>query len=221
MGGKDVEDASGSAFAGEPSRFPARRSGRCGGADDRAPARHRQIAGDSAERSHHAWSHRRRQYGRRPRSRLPQDAGRPDPRHLRHPPGEPRTVAGRGQSAVWRFEMRAHPDFRELLARPDIDAVVIATGERWHPLVGIEAARRGKHIYCEKPLSVTLAEGLALREAVQEIRRGLPVGHAAALQRQLPAHRGAGAERLHRRRADHHDRHRPAAHRPSRSPPRR
>ncbi len=62
----------------------------------------------------------------------------------------------------------AHQDFRELLARPDIDAVVIATGERWHPLVGIEAARRGKHIYCEKPLSVTLAEGLALREAVKK-----------------------------------------------------
>ena len=59
-------------------------------------------------------------------------------------------------------------DFRELLARPDIDAVVIAPGERWHPLVGIEAARRGKHIYCEKPLSVTLAEGLALREAVKK-----------------------------------------------------
>jgi predicted dehydrogenase len=46
--------------------------------------------------------------------------------------------------------------------------VVIATGERWHPLIGIEAARRGKHMYCEKPLSVTLAEGLALREAVQK-----------------------------------------------------
>jgi predicted dehydrogenase len=59
-------------------------------------------------------------------------------------------------------------DFRELLARPEIDAVVIAPGERWHPLVGIEAARRGKHMYCEKPLSVTLAEGLALREAVKK-----------------------------------------------------
>jgi predicted dehydrogenase len=62
----------------------------------------------------------------------------------------------------------AIPDFRELLARPDIDAVCIATGERWHPLVGIEAARRGKHMYCEKPLSVTLAEGLALRAAIQK-----------------------------------------------------
>jgi predicted dehydrogenase len=63
---------------------------------------------------------------------------------------------------------RGYADFRELLARPEIDAVVIATGERWHPLVGIEAARRGKHMYCEKPLSVTLAEGLALRQAVQK-----------------------------------------------------
>jgi predicted dehydrogenase len=62
----------------------------------------------------------------------------------------------------------ASTDFREVLARPDIDAVVIATGERWHPLIGIEAARRRKHMYCEKPLSVTLAEGLALREAVKK-----------------------------------------------------
>jgi predicted dehydrogenase len=59
-------------------------------------------------------------------------------------------------------------DFRDLLSRKDIDAVVIAPGERWHPLMGIEAARRGKHIYCEKPLSVTLAEGIALREAVKK-----------------------------------------------------
>jgi predicted dehydrogenase len=63
---------------------------------------------------------------------------------------------------------RGYTDYRELLARPEIDAVVIATGERWHPLIGIEAARRGKHMYCEKPLSVTLGEGLALREAVQK-----------------------------------------------------
>jgi predicted dehydrogenase len=62
----------------------------------------------------------------------------------------------------------ASTDFREVLARPDIDAVVIATGERWHPLIGIEAARRRKHMYCEKPLSVTLAEGWALREAVKK-----------------------------------------------------
>jgi predicted dehydrogenase len=61
-----------------------------------------------------------------------------------------------------------HADFREVLARSDVDAVLIATGENWHPLIGIEAARRGKHMYCEKPLSTTLAEGLALRRAVEK-----------------------------------------------------
>jgi predicted dehydrogenase len=58
-------------------------------------------------------------------------------------------------------------DYRELLARPDIDAVMIATPENWHPLIAIEAARRGKHMYCEKPLSVSLAESWAVRQAVK------------------------------------------------------
>jgi predicted dehydrogenase len=58
-------------------------------------------------------------------------------------------------------------DFRELLARDDIDAVSIAPGERWHALMSIEAARRGKHIHCEKPLALSIAEAKALREAVQ------------------------------------------------------
>ena len=58
-------------------------------------------------------------------------------------------------------------DYRELLARPDIDGVMIATPENWHPLIGIEAARRGKHMYFEKPLSVTMAEGWAVRQAVE------------------------------------------------------
>src|SRR5262245_1012956 len=58
-------------------------------------------------------------------------------------------------------------DFRELLARPDIDAVNIATGERWHTLIAIEAARRRKHIFCQKPLALTVEESKAIREAVQ------------------------------------------------------
>jgi hypothetical protein len=58
-------------------------------------------------------------------------------------------------------------DYRELLARPDIDAVVIATGERWHPLISIEAARRGKSMYCEKPMARTVEEAMAVRAAVK------------------------------------------------------
>src|SRR4051794_3474376 len=57
-------------------------------------------------------------------------------------------------------------DYRELLARSDIDAVMIATGERWHPLISIAAANHGKHMYCEKPLGLSIAECKAVRETV-------------------------------------------------------
>ena len=59
-------------------------------------------------------------------------------------------------------------DYRELLSRSDIDAVVIATGERWHPLIASAAARAGKHMYCEKPLGLSVAACKAVREAVNE-----------------------------------------------------
>lgn len=58
-------------------------------------------------------------------------------------------------------------DFRELIARDDLDAVFIATPDHWHAIQAIAAARAGKHIYCEKPLSNTIAEGRALVEAVR------------------------------------------------------
>ena len=57
-------------------------------------------------------------------------------------------------------------DFRELLARADIDAVCIATPDHWHGLIGIEAARQGKDMYLEKPADVHVAAAQALREAV-------------------------------------------------------
>jgi predicted dehydrogenase len=60
----------------------------------------------------------------------------------------------------------AFTDFRELLARQDIDAVVIATPDHWHAIPAILAARARKDVYCEKPLSLTIAEGRAMvREA--------------------------------------------------------
>lgn len=60
----------------------------------------------------------------------------------------------------------AYRDFRELLARPDLDAVVIATPDHWHALPCVLAARAGKHIYCEKPLTRTIGEGRRVVEAV-------------------------------------------------------
>ena len=58
-------------------------------------------------------------------------------------------------------------DFRELLARNDIDAIVTATPDNWHSLIGVEAARRGKDMYYEKPLSMSVQENLAMRDAVK------------------------------------------------------
>src|SRR5579884_2957408 len=62
----------------------------------------------------------------------------------------------------------AYTDFRELLARKDIDAVVIGTPDHWHALPVVFAARAGKHIYCEKPLTHNIAEGrLIVREVAK------------------------------------------------------
>lgn len=57
-------------------------------------------------------------------------------------------------------------DFRQLVARQDIDAVVVSTPDHWHVLPSVAAVRSGKDVYCEKPLSLTVAEGRALSDAV-------------------------------------------------------
>jgi hypothetical protein len=61
----------------------------------------------------------------------------------------------------------AYNDFREVLARRDIDAVYIATPDHWHSVITIAAARAGKAVYCQKPLTRTIAEGQAVVEAVR------------------------------------------------------
>src|SRR5690606_31639509 len=62
-------------------------------------------------------------------------------------------------------------DFRELLANPDIDAVVISTPDHWHALPAIRAVEAGKDVYLQKPASLTIAEGRALSNAVQRTDR--------------------------------------------------
>lgn len=73
-----------------------------------------------------------------------------------------RTKSGQGN------ECKAYTDFREILARKDLDAVVIATPDHWHAMPCILAARAGKHIYCEKPLTHNIAEG---RQIVDEVAK--------------------------------------------------
>jgi hypothetical protein len=62
-------------------------------------------------------------------------------------------------------------DFRELLARPDIDAVLIATGPNWHATASILAAKAGKDVYCEKPSTKNIVQSLMLAETFQRTGR--------------------------------------------------
>ncbi|MDO5579888.1 MAG: Gfo/Idh/MocA family oxidoreductase [Planctomycetia bacterium] len=62
-------------------------------------------------------------------------------------------------------------DMYELLDRKDIDIVLIATGDRWHTMASIEAAKAGKDIYCEKPCSLTIEESISLAETIDRYGR--------------------------------------------------
>jgi predicted dehydrogenase len=68
-------------------------------------------------------------------------------------------------------DCRGYHDYRELLAREDIDTVTLAVPDHWHALTAVEAARRNKDIYGEKPLARTIAEQQAIVRAVQKHRR--------------------------------------------------
>ena len=71
---------------------------------------------------------------------------------------------------------QAYNDFRELLARRDIDAVVIATPDHWHALITIAAAGAGKDIYCEKPLCQSVHEARAMVNAIRNNKRIFQTG---------------------------------------------
>ena len=67
-------------------------------------------------------------------------------------------------------------DFRELLARPDIDAVLIATGDRWHAAASILAAQAGKDVYSEKPCGITIADCQKLADTMHREQRVFQAG---------------------------------------------
>jgi len=69
------------------------------------------------------------------------------------------------------YKCATYEDFRELLARKDIDAVVIATPDHWHVPIAIAAARAGKDTYVEKPLGMSIVQGRALCNAVKKNKR--------------------------------------------------
>jgi predicted dehydrogenase len=67
-------------------------------------------------------------------------------------------------------------DYRRVLERKDVDAVLIATPDHWHARISIEALEAGKHVYVEKPMTHTVEQALQLREAVKRTGRILQVG---------------------------------------------
>ena len=70
----------------------------------------------------------------------------------------------------------SYRDYRELLARRDIDTVMICTPDHWHAMPAIDAARSGKDIFLQKPLTLTIAEGRQLSDTVRRYQRILQVG---------------------------------------------
>ncbi|TWU33230.1 Gfo/Idh/MocA family protein [Novipirellula artificiosorum] len=84
------------------------------------------------------------------------------------------------QAAVSQTEGNSSPDiyndYQDVLARDDIDAVVIVTPDHWHTPMAIDAAKAGKDIYCEKPVSMTVREGRVLEEAVRRCNRIFQTG---------------------------------------------
>lgn len=69
-----------------------------------------------------------------------------------------------------------HADFREVLARKDVDAVAIITPDHWHAIQTIRAAEAGKDIYCQKPLGLTVRDGQEMIRAVRQHKRILQTG---------------------------------------------
>jgi hypothetical protein len=74
-------------------------------------------------------------------------------------------------------------DFRELLDRSDIDAVLIATGPNWHATAAMNAAKAGKDMYCEKPCTKNIAQSLILKDTMRRTGR---VFQAGTQRRNLP-----------------------------------
>ena len=69
-----------------------------------------------------------------------------------------------------------YSDMHDVLGRDDIDAVIIATGDRWHTTASIHAARAGKDIYCEKPCSMNIQESRELDDAILKYKRVFQAG---------------------------------------------
>ncbi len=93
------------------------------------------------------------------------------------------SVKQRADTKYGNQDCATYRDLRQLLARSDIDAVLIATGPNWHTTASILAANAGKDVYCEKPCTKNIAQSLALAETFRRTGR---VFQAGTQRRSLP-----------------------------------
>lgn len=96
--------------------------------------------------------------------------------------GPRESAKGKVDGKYKNSDCKIYNDFREILARPDIDAVHIATPDHWHAIMVIEACRAGKDVYCQKPETLTLREGPLMVEAARRYARVVSGGSQRVLE---------------------------------------
>ncbi|MDD6029285.1 MAG: Gfo/Idh/MocA family oxidoreductase [Kiritimatiellae bacterium] len=95
---------------------------------------------------------------------------------LRNRTGEVKPQEARLAEMIKAGKIALYKDYKALLADPNVDAVCIATPDHWHAIMTIDAVKAGKDVYCEKPLTATVAEGRAMVNAQKNSRQVVAVG---------------------------------------------
>ncbi|MDR3183140.1 MAG: Gfo/Idh/MocA family oxidoreductase, partial [Planctomycetaceae bacterium] len=97
-----------------------------------------------------------------------------DAQHLREAQNHPNI--GRKDAEGKKINPDGYADYRKVLERKDIDVVSVVTVDHWHVKIAVEALQAGKHVFCQKPLTLTIEENKLIREACKKYKRTFQVG---------------------------------------------